>query len=353
MALSYTTTMATSLLPAATPSLPNKKRFWMKKEDLFRIESKLTVSRNGRGSSVEYDVPFPRDYEELLDQAKKATEFAWEDNKQLMEIEFPTAGLESVPGASGDGEGGIEMTGSMQLIREFCDRFVSPEKATRTRIFFPEANEVKFARQSAFEGSSLKLDYLTKPSFFEDFGFVEKVKMKDRVKPEDELFLVAYPYFNVNEMLVVEELYKEAVVETARKLIIFNGELDRIRSGCTLCKSFLFISAFKAFQLSILFLSEACLSFEDTLPNDGDGRSGGTLFRCYPGPWKVLRKVRNAYICLHQQEAMPSLKEVALDILPFRRKPSINVLKTLDVFFVASGVLAGVWQILLFLVWSH
>lgn len=38
--------------------------------------------------------------------------------------------------------------------------------------------------------------------------------------------------------------------------------------------------------------------------------------RCYPGPWKVLRKVRNEYICLHQQEVMPSLKEVALDILP-------------------------------------
>jgi len=90
--------------------------------------------------------------------------------------------------------------------------------------------------------------------------------MADRVKPEDESFLVAYPYFNVNglpslfclslgyplhqwsiklgltslviwwftEMLVVEELYKEAVVGTNRKLIIFNGELDRIRSGCIL-----------------------------------------------------------------------------------------------------------------------
>ena len=42
------------------------------------------------------------------------------------------------------------------------------------------------------------MDYLTKPSFFEDFGFVEKVKMADRVKPEDEVFLVAYPYFNVS-----------------------------------------------------------------------------------------------------------------------------------------------------------
>lgn len=35
-------------------------------------------------------------------------------------------------------------------------------------------------------------------------------------------------------MLVVEELYQEAVMNTNRKLIIFNGELDRIRSGCIL-----------------------------------------------------------------------------------------------------------------------
>ncbi|KAH7576424.1 hypothetical protein JRO89_XS01G0060900 [Xanthoceras sorbifolium] len=231
-----------------------------------------SVSRN-ENNLVNSDVPFPNDYTELLKQAKQAAELAMKDGKQLMEIEFPTAGLESVPG---DGEGGNEMTGSMQLIREFCDCLVNPEKATRTRIinlafifqFFPEANEVKFARNSAFEGASFKLDYLTKPSLFEDFGFTEKVKMADRVKPGDELFLVAYPYFNVNEMLVVEELYKEAVVNTARKLIVFNGELDRIRSGC------------------------------------------------YPGSWKVLRNVKNKYICLHQQEVMPSLKEVALDILP-------------------------------------
>ncbi|KAA8550340.1 hypothetical protein F0562_002024 [Nyssa sinensis] len=56
------------------------------------------------------------------------------------------------------------------------------------------------------------------------------LKLADRVKPEDEMFLVGYPYFNVNEMLVVEELYREAVVNTARKLIIFNGELDHILS---------------------------------------------------------------------------------------------------------------------------
>ncbi|KAK9095658.1 hypothetical protein Scep_027127 [Stephania cephalantha] len=220
----------------------------------YRIQS---VSRDNRT-----DVSFPSDYSALLQQAKRATGLALSDKKQLMEIEFPTAGLASVPG---DGEGGIEMTESMQFIREFCDCFITPEKVTRTRIFFPEANEVEFARKSVFGGASFKLDYLTKPSLFEDFGFVTKVKMADRVKPEDEMFLVAYPYFNVNEMLVVEELYKEAVENTSRQLIIFNGELDRIRTGW---------------------------------------------------PWKVLRNIRGKYVCLHEQDEMPSLKEVALDILP-------------------------------------
>ncbi|KAK9180920.1 hypothetical protein WN944_024056 [Citrus x changshan-huyou] len=272
-----------------------------------RKHSCLTNSVSSDGNnSINVDVPFPSDYLELLDQAKMAAELAVKDGRKLMEIEFPTAGLDSVPG---DGEGGIEMTGSMRLICEFCDLFVTPEKVTRTRIFFPEANEVKFARKSVFEGSSFKLDYLTKPSFFEDFGFTEKVKMADRVKPEDELFLVAYPYFNVNEMLVVEELYKEAVFNTARKLIIFNGELDRIRSGCILHHSFIIILA---------ALSKTLFPVMETIYyiHNFKGRNGGTLFRCYPGSWKVLKKVSNKYICLHQQEVMPSLKEVALDILP-------------------------------------
>ncbi|KAG5069503.1 hypothetical protein JHK85_001880 [Glycine max] len=241
-------TMILSNSPIASPSLPTStgaklETFSLKNDGVIRIRgatassvaprirktATCSVSKDGN-ASVETDVPFPADYSELLEQARVAADLAIKDNRQLMEIEFPTAGLGSVPG---DGEGGIEMTESMQLIREFCDRFISSEKATRTRIFFPEASEVDFARQSVFSGCSFKLDYLTKPSFFEDFGFVEKIKMSDRVKTGDELFLVGYPYFNVN------------------------------------------------------------------------------------GPWKVLRRVGNRkYVCLHQQNSMPSLKEVALEILP-------------------------------------
>ncbi|KAK2373700.1 hypothetical protein QL285_074718 [Trifolium repens] len=316
----FTTTIMFSISPSSllTSTILKLETFSLKNGGFIRIKGvtaptnrKLaicsSVSASGDGNaSVQTDIPFPFDYSQLLEQARVAVELAMKDNKQLMEIEFPTAGLESVPG---DGEGGIEMTGSMQLIREFCDLSISSEKATRTRIFFPEASEVDFARQSVFSGASFKLDYLTKPSFFEDFGFVEKVKMSDRVKEGDELFVVAYPYFNVNEMLVVEELYKEAVVNTERKLIIFNGELDRIRSG--------YYPPF--FYPKLAGLTKSFLPAMETVYyiHNFKGRNGGVLFRCYPGPWKVLRRVgRSKYVCLHQQDTMPSLKEVALDILP-------------------------------------
>ncbi|KAK6947331.1 protein of unknown function DUF1995 [Dillenia turbinata] len=346
-AFTYTVPIGIGIPSLPHPKIVNCRRFSIKenqRDDILHNKSKrlggfIRNSISGDGEhSVGVQVPFPDDYTELLDQAKEATDLALKDKKQLMEIEFPTAGLESVPGfysvpflfchyvlrpillnsiffMSGDGEGATEMTGSLQLIREFCDRFIRPEKATRTRIFFPEASEVKFARNLAFGGATFKLDYLTKPSFFEDFGFVTKVKMADRVKPEDELFLVAYPYFNVNEMLVVEELYKEAVENTSRGMIIFNGELDRIRSGFVL---YMTKDYPPFFYPKLAALTRTLLPKMETVYyiHNFKGRNGGTLFRCYPGPWQVLRKVRNKYFCLHQQEAMPSLKEVALEILP-------------------------------------
>lgn len=56
----------------------------------------------------------------------------------------------------------------------------------------------------------------------------------------------------ISEILVVEELYKEAVLNTERKLIVFNGELDRIRSGCILCHILLLFNM----HLSKLFVSK-------------------------------------------------------------------------------------------------
>jgi hypothetical protein len=51
-------------------------------------------------------------------------------------------------------------------------------------------------------------------------------------------------------------------------------------------------------------------------------RRAGTLFRAYPGPWQVLRGTPldpSSFRVIHTQDDMPTLKQVALDILPRRR----------------------------------
>ncbi|KAH9533136.1 hypothetical protein CY35_18G035400 [Sphagnum magellanicum] len=216
------------------------------------------------------NVLFPRDYSDLVEQAKKATQAALKDGKLLLEVEFPTGGLDSVPG---DEEGGIEMTTSMVLIREFCKIF--GDQAPSTRIFFPDVREVESAKSSLFQGTSFKLDFLTKPSGLEDFGFSKKVRMADRAQASDKVFLVAYPYFNVND-------YPS----------FFYPKLG------ALAKEFL-----PKFE-TVYYI------------HNFKGNAGGTLFRAYPGPWQVLRKVKDEHVLLHQQPSMPSLKEVALTILP-------------------------------------
>nr|GFB11981.1 protein low PSII accumulation 3, chloroplastic [Tanacetum cinerariifolium] len=46
------------------------------------------TSVSAGGSSLQFDAPFPADYEQLLDQAKDATQTALDDRIQLMEWSF-------------------------------------------------------------------------------------------------------------------------------------------------------------------------------------------------------------------------------------------------------------------------
>ena len=42
---------------------------------------------------------------------------------------------------------------------------------------------------------------------------------------------MAYPSFNVNEIIAIADLYEGTARATGRPIVVFNGELDRIRSG--------------------------------------------------------------------------------------------------------------------------
>ncbi|CAI5962291.1 unnamed protein product [Closterium sp. NIES-65] len=97
--------------------------------------------------------------------AQQATQAALADGRTLLEVEFPTASLDSVPG---DAEGGIEMTNSMRMLRQYCLMFASKgPPPSSVRLFFPDANELP-AAQEVFEGTAFPLDCLTKPTGLED-----------------------------------------------------------------------------------------------------------------------------------------------------------------------------------------
>eukprot|EP00976_Prorocentrum_cordatum_P081854 1184578-Prorocentrum_minimum.AAC.1 len=56
----------------------------------------------------------------------------------------------------------------------------------------------KWETDPTFVGSPFQLDYLTKPTALLELGIDLSAKIQDRVRPEDEVFIAAYPSFNVN-----------------------------------------------------------------------------------------------------------------------------------------------------------
>ncbi|CAI5460613.1 unnamed protein product [Closterium sp. Yama58-4] len=171
---------------------------------------------------------------------------------------------------AGDAEGGIEMTNSMQMLRQYCLMFASQgPPPSSVRLFFPDANELP-AAQEVFEGTAFPLDCLTKPTGLEDIGFSRKLPLAHRVAASDRLFVAAYPYFNVNEMLAVDDLYRDVASKNGQPIIVFNGELDRIRSGYY--PSFFYPKLAKI-NKSLLPLFEAAYYIHNF-----KGRFGGKLF---------------------------------------------------------------------------
>jgi len=46
------------------------------------------------------------------------------------------------------------------------------------------------------------------------------------------------------------------------------------------------------------------------------GATGGAIFRAYPGPYQIFSRTRAGFSLVETREEMPSLKEVALEVLP-------------------------------------
>eukprot|EP00892_Ulva_mutabilis_P000696 jgi/Ulvmu1/10627/UM066_0006.1 len=264
----------------------------------------------------------PRTYEEAIAAAQQATRAAVADGVQLLEIEFPTAGLDSV---AGDAEGQNEMTYSLEFLRRFLVLFQLGDTAATTRVFFPDKQEMRVAQQGlsedpnagragldpVFESTAFQLDYLTEPTGLLDLGIdFKKVKTAERVQPQDTAFVMAYPHFNVNEMIEVAALWDSAIAGTGRPVIIFNGELDRLRSNYY--PPFIYPKLAKVGK-EFVPLVEAAFYLHNF-----KGSRPAALCRTYPGPWQLWLKggAAGEERLVQEFDTRPSLRDVALNILP-------------------------------------
>lgn len=49
-------------------------------------------------------------------------------------------------------------------------------------------------------------------------------KVLEQIQSSDELYICAYPHFNVGEIIAIAELYEGAAKDMGTPIVVFNGE---------------------------------------------------------------------------------------------------------------------------------
>ena len=261
-------------------------------------------ARRARGAGLTARA-FPGSLPLAVRGAREAAGRALADGHALVEVEIPASAIDSVPG---DGEGANEMTASGYQALEFARGLWRGPEAERLRVFFPDEGEKKLAEtDTEWAAEKFRLDYLTRPTVLLDIGLdVLKRPVAERCLPDDVAYLCPYPSFNVNEILTVRELSDTVAAAAGTPIVVFNGEIERLRSGYYP----------KIFYPKLDRLAQEWLpGFEAAyyLRNFKGSRPGAVL-REYPGPWQVF--CRNPadpgdLRLVHEQAAALALPEVA------------------------------------------
>jgi Domain of unknown function (DUF1995) len=112
------------------------------------------------------------------------------------------------------------------------------------------------------------------------------------------------------EIIQVALLWDEAISSLDKPLIIFNGELDRLRSNYY--PPFVYP---KLARVGKEFVPKVEAAY---YVHNFKGSRPATLFREYPSSWQVWARnpAAGTASLVHEQEERPSLKDVALNIIP-------------------------------------
>lgn len=114
-------------------------------------------------------------------------------------------------------------------------------------------------------------------------------------------------------MIETAALWEGAVAGTARPLVIFNGELDRLRSNYY--PPFVYPKLAKVGKEFIPGVEAAYYI------HNFKGSKPAVLFRAYPAPWQLYKRVEgddglDELDLVQEWTERPALRSIALEVLP-------------------------------------
>eukprot|EP00746_Dinoflagellata_sp_MGD_P131700 gnl/MRDRNA2_/MRDRNA2_65471_c0_seq1.p1 gnl/MRDRNA2_/MRDRNA2_65471_c0~~gnl/MRDRNA2_/MRDRNA2_65471_c0_seq1.p1 ORF type:complete len:364 (+),score=46.01 gnl/MRDRNA2_/MRDRNA2_65471_c0_seq1:120-1094(+) len=266
----------------------------------------------------------PTSYPELICEVQAAVKRALANGDRLLEIDFPVGGLTKV---AGDDEGMLENNLQAKYLRQFLRmNEVSDEyPANLVRVCFGDEGEKSVAMnggkgwdeidavEATFDTWPGPVDYLFEKDVMKMTGLSDMLGMKregvcDRIAPSDAMFVMAYPSYSIDELVAVEEVYRTTAA--GRPIIIWNGELDKVRFGY-------YPPFWSRKELSIVSKGLVPKTTTVFYLHNFKGSRPGVLYHSYGGPWQVfIRPPGGKALLVHEQEERPSGKEVAMEILP-------------------------------------
>jgi len=224
-----------------------------------------------------------------LDTVQRCLQAAIRDGKKVIELEVPTtdrfkdAALNQIYQAN------------TLYARELVRMFLQPSELC---MVFPDPSEARIAFEEYGSQVPFSLSSLSKPK-----------EQDERVNK----YLVMHPVFDVREYIQMDELYLSQVAPRDAAMIVFNGDLFKMRSGGIggYYPDFFFP---KLAQVRKRFMPLVETAYYLRVFR---GPPVGALYREYPGPWQILRAVQGGRfeVLWEQEQQEPPQQEFVLRVL--------------------------------------
>lgn len=208
----------------------------------------------------------------VVSEVQDGIRAAMADGHRLLEVEVPTTNKFKDKALNQIYQANTEYA------RELVRMFTQP---AQLRMVFPDESEGRIALETYGEVpfSIGSLAYLSKPEAMQG----EKELNYDK-------YVVMNPVFDVREYIQLEELHRGVVAPKGGTLIVFNGELFRLRTeGLTGYYPDIFFPKLAEARRRIMPQVTSAYYLKVFR-----GPPAGALYRKYPGPWQVLRPVDSA-----------------------------------------------------------